>query len=147
MKESRYNVQTGKLIRPTENEINFLLRLFWEAKHHSSGGSYNMLAAWVRRSQRVIGRNELVRPANTISNDYPDICGVHAELNLWHKHKDLKGGTVYLAGRRSNSGTEMSNTACCIYCASLLAATGVKNVIFVFDEKFAKTNPINLTEV
>lgn len=114
---------------PSDSEIATLLKVQWDSQFHESGGSYNMIARWVKASHVVIGRNNLYRPANTIDVAYPDICGVHAELDLFNKKKSLRGGIVYIAGRRYN-GSEMPNTMPCRYCSAILGASGVRHIVF-----------------
>ena len=88
-----------------------------------------MLARWVKGSRSAIGKNRLNRPAATVTDVYPDICGIHAELNLFH-NSSFRGGTVYIAGAKQRSGTTMLNTHPCEYCMAIMIAAGVRSVVF-----------------
>lgn len=115
---------------PTSSDISMLLTVTEISTKHSSGGSYDMVAAWSKGSRFEFGFNRLNRAASTIDKSYPDVCGVHAELDLWRKLDKLRGGTIYVAGKRSSSGTIMDNTRPCIYCSAILVEAGVRNVVF-----------------
>lgn len=128
-KMSRYNNKPTGLLIPTDSEVDTLLRLGFDAMDHDSGGSYNVLAKWQKGAHVVIGKNKLKRSANTLSDEYPSICGVHAELDLFSNAKTLKGGTVYVAGARA-SGSYMSTTKPCIYCSAILKASKVRHVVY-----------------
>jgi deoxycytidylate deaminase len=129
---------------PSISEYGILENLCRSASDHNSGGSYDMLAMWVKGSKWIQGRNRLDRPAYTIDPSYPEVCGVHAELDLWHKADSLNGGTVYIAGRRNNSGTIMTNTRPCIYCSAILIETGVRYAVFYVDGEPRKMRVSNL---
>lgn len=101
---------------------------------HSSGGSYDMAAMWCKGSRAVTGVNRLHRKASTITGGYPEVCGQHAELNLW-ANGIHRGGVVYVAGRLAGSGARMMSTVPCVYCAALLTQSGVRRIVcFVLGE-------------
>lgn len=100
---------------------------------HCSGGSFDMVCHYRKHSRLYIGYNKLDRPAITIDDQYPEFCGVHAELDLFRRHKNLDGGTIYIAGKLAKTGTMMPNTQPCIYCATILNEAGVKNAVFYED--------------
>jgi hypothetical protein len=119
----------------TKNDINILNKLAEQSLEHSSGGSYNMLAKWVKGGKSHVGINKLTRRASTIDENYPDACGVHAELDLFYRMPPIKGGTVYIAGTRARTRTRMPNTSPCIYCKTLLAEAYVRYVVFFQNNK------------
>ena len=119
----------------TKGDINILGKLSEQSLHHKSGGSYNMLAKWVKGSRSHLGLNRLTRRANTMDETYPEICGVHAELDLFYRTPSLKGGTVYIAGTRNKTKTQMPNTSPCIHCKALLAEAYVRYVVFYSDNE------------
>lgn len=97
-----------------------------------------MTAMWSKGKWIEVGNNELFRPANTIMADYPDICGVHAELDLCFSmtegnYDNMRGGTVYVLGKKASSGNLMSTTKPCIYCAAVLRLTRVRYLVY-FDQ-------------
>lgn len=107
------------------------------ASTHISGGRYNMVAAWVKGKRSVIGMNTTDRPAATAVDSYPDICGIHAELDVWMRCRavnlDMRGGTIYVVGRKAVNNNQMNTTKPCLYCRAILSSTQVRNVIY-FDE-------------
>jgi len=117
-------------LKVSKAEILTLDKLREQSLEHVSGGSYNMVAKWVKGSRSALGYNKLDRRATTINDAYPDICGVHAELDLFYKLPPVKGGTVYVAGSRARSLTYMPNTSPCIYCKTILAETYVRYIVF-----------------
>lgn len=137
-REERYNTP-NHTTKPTTKETRILDRLRQQSAHHTSGGSYNMLAAWVKGSTWHTGKNRLTRPANTIDPRYPELCGFHAELDLWNKVQ-FRGGTMYVAGTRE-SGTPMDNSTPCVYCAAILEAAQVRWVICYSNNTPIKTTP------
>lgn len=114
----------------SRSDIVILEKLRETSLDHISGGSYNMVAKWVKGSRSALGFNKLDRRATTINDAYPDICGVHAELDLFYKLPPVKGGTVYIAGSRARTLTFMPNTSPCIYCKTILAETYVRYIVF-----------------
>lgn len=108
------------------------------ALEHNSGGSYNMFAIWVKGSQVKIGKNALKRAAKAESELYPEICGFHAELDLYRQHPEMRGGTLYVAGRKNRSNAIMLNTKPCEYCSALLAGTRVNWVVYLKNGIFVK---------
>jgi len=112
------------------NDISILEKLSLDSKDHSSGGSYNMLARWIKGSRVITGKNRLDRPACTMNDDYPDICGVHAELDLFYRLPPVKGGTLYIAGSRAKTGVKMPNTSPCIYCHTIIRETNVRYIVY-----------------
>lgn len=121
-------------LKISKAEIATLDRVREISLDHISGGSYNMVAKWVKGSRSALGFNKLDRRATTINDAYPEICGVHAELDLFYKLPPVKGGTVYVAGSRARTSTFMPNTAPCIYCKTILAETYVRYIIFYNDD-------------
>lgn len=105
---------------------------------HESGGSYNMVAMYMKNSHREYGYNRLNRMANTVSDIYPDIFGMHAELDLYRKIGKKVGGTVFIAGTRQ-SGSKMLNSRPCCYCATILDLAGIRWVIYYDDGIPTKT--------
>lgn len=116
-----------------------------EVTDHNSGSSYNMLARYVKGQKLHTGRNNLYKPARNVAGHYPDICGTHAELDLWRIcGKMLSGGTLYVAGRRAKNNSIMGTTKPCEYCSTLLYQTRLNWVVFLDDGKFVKTKPKEL---
>lgn len=121
-------------LRVSKADVTILEKLREISLEHSSGGSYNMIAKWVKGSRSALGFNKLDRRATTINDAYPEICGVHAELDLFYKLPPVKGGTVYIAGSRAKTSTYMPNTSPCIYCKTILAETYVRYIVFYNDD-------------
>ena len=134
IKFTRYD--TYSTFRPTGNDQSILSKVAEESSYHVSGGNYNMLARWYKGSKVETGKNRLNRPASTLNVEYPDICGVHAELDLFFK-SNLKGGTVYIAGTRKN-GSKMNNTCPCIYCMTILRQAGIRSIVFYKESQASK---------
>lgn len=124
--------------RASSNDIAILEKLSQDSAEHSSGGSYNMLARWIKGSRVVTGKNRLDRPASTMNDDYPDICGVHAELDLFYRLPPIKGGTLYIAGSRAKTGAKMPNTSPCIYCHTIIRETNVRYIVYYNEGKAIK---------
>ncbi len=109
------------------------------AGNHSSGGSYNMVALWAKGSNIRIGYNELYRQANRTSQIYPEICGTHAELDLYRRMgADMRGGRLYVGGRKQSNNAIMMNTKPCVYCAQLLSTTKTNWIIYIDNTTFTK---------
>lgn len=113
------------------------------AESHDSGGSYSMVAMLCDPKPIIIGYNDLNNPAFLKHDSFPQECGMHAELSLWHQAAGrLQGGTVVVAGVVSKSRNEMVNTTPCRYCASLLSE--VRWIICNLEGKIVKTTPSEL---
>lgn len=125
-------------LKVSKADIITLEKLREISLEHMSGGSYNMVAKWVKGSRSALGYNKLDRRATTINDAYPEICGVHAELDLFYKLPPVKGGTVYVAGSRAKTMTFMPNTSPCIYCKTILAETYVRYIVFYNNDKPVK---------
>lgn len=124
-------------------------RIFHRAQElaydHRSGGQWNMVAIWRKGGRHFYGFNRLDRPAAPISDIYPEICGQHAELDLYRKHpENLGGGTVYVAGAHDSSGTLIESTRPCKYCAAILDASNVRFVVYRQDGYLIKARPKDL---
>jgi hypothetical protein len=130
LKYDRTLDQTQSEQKVSRSDIIILEKLRETSLDHMSGGSYNMVAKWVKGSRSALGFNKLDRRATTINDAYPEICGVHAELDLFYKLPPVKGGTVYVAGSRARTLTFMPNTSPCIYCKTILAETYVRYIVF-----------------
>lgn len=129
----------------TNRDIQNLTKAIDLALDHNSGGSYNMIALWVKGSNVVVGNNILKRPAYPQNDTYPEICGFHAELDLYKKMGNtMRGGTVYVGGRKARSNSIMINTKPCIYCANLLHETNTNWVVYIYNNQFTKTRIENL---
>jgi tRNA(Arg) A34 adenosine deaminase TadA len=128
----------------SESERAGLCRLTEDACGHTSHGSYDMLARWVRASRCVTGRNRLDRRATTMDDGYPVMSGCHAELDLWHRCRP-RGGTVFVAGVLAGSGSAMLTSQPCHFCAALLVASGVRRVVFWSGGDAVKAHPLTLT--
>lgn len=127
LRETRYEIPNT--FRPSPSEIEILWNLDQESRSHESGGSYNMLAQWRKGSRVATGRNRRNRRASTMSDDYPETCGIHAELALYHLVKP-RGGIVYVAGTRTSETSKMPTTVPCIYCMALLEGCKIRAVVF-----------------
>lgn len=104
-----------------------------------------MMAYYVKGATRTVGRNSLYRNASTLADHYPDICGVHAELDLWRMcGRMMRGGTLYVAGRKAKNGSIMGTTKPCEYCAALLSQTRLNFVVFLDQGEFVKCKPKDL---
>ncbi len=126
----------------TEKDKSYMRQAQQFANNHDSGSTYDMVAMYAKGSLRLLGGNQLNRPANTISELYPDWRGVHAELDLWltiHKmDREIRGGTVYVAGKKSQSKICLSTTKPCVYCAAILVSTKINFVVFYHDRTIKK---------
>lgn len=127
-------------VTPNSREIATLDRLQRKAFEHCSKGSYNMVSVARKGSTHIYGYNRLDRPASTISDTYSDICGVHCELDIWQQQNDLKGYTVFVAGRREKTSSAMPNTRPCVYCSVILFQAGAKNAIYYENGKPCKAS-------
>lgn len=141
---SLYYPKPEEIKIPSLSEVATLHRLANSAYSHESGGTYDMVAYWIKGSHLIAGYNRLDRPAMTIHDDYPDILGVHAELDLYRRAKSLKGGTVFIAGKINKSGSRMRNTRPCAYCSVILHECGVKNVVYYNNGSPAKASVSDL---
>lgn len=147
-RNSRY-VHRSKIPENTLYLTNDDLRKYWTlvatTRNHNSGGSYSMIAMWSKGSRIAVGKNRLDRLANTLDNGYPEISGVHAELDLWRLNTGgLKGGTVYIAGTLSGTKSAMTNTRPCRYCVPILAQLGVRHVVFMLNSEVTKCRVTDL---
>jgi deoxycytidylate deaminase len=124
-----YCDKEGDPMNCSDSDIGTLFKVAYDSNQHSSGGSYNMMARWMKGSFVITGANRLHKPAHLVDSSYPDISGIHAELDSWKQHKKMKGGTIYVAGTVEASGNLMQNTLPCVYCASLLFSSGVRFVV------------------
>lgn len=99
-----------------------------------------MIALIVKGNRRIIGRNDLYRPAGTLASHYPEMCGVHAELDAWRQIRGkIRGGTAYVAGKHSNlARNPMTNTAPCPMCVVILEDLGIRNAVFFLNGKPAR---------
>ena len=122
------------LYSPSVREMEMLNDLAVVSKLHESGGSYNMVAMYVKNSHREYGYNRLDRLATTVSDIYPDVFGMHAELDLYRKIGRKVGGTVIIAGTRQ-TGSKMFNSRPCCYCATILDLAGIRWAIYYDDGK------------
>lgn len=119
------------VLRLTNDDLRKYWTLVGTTRSHCSGGSYSMIAMWSKGSRVAVGKNRLDRLAHTLDNGYPEISGVHAELDLWRLNTDgLRGGTVYIAGTLSGTKSAMTNTRPCKYCVPILMQLGVRHVVF-----------------
>lgn len=139
LKYDKLTDQIDHNFKVSRSDILILEKLRETSLDHVSGGSYNMVAKWVKGSRSALGFNKLDRRATTINEAYPEICGVHAELDLFYKLPPVKGGTVYVAGSRARTHTPMPNTSPCIYCKTILAETYVRYIVF-----YENNQPIKL---
>lgn len=122
----------------TNRDQIYLTKAIDLALDHSSGGSYNMVALWVKGSNVIAGNNILKRLARHENETYPEICGFHAELDLYKKSPNMRGGTIYVGGRKRTSNSIMINTKPCEYCATLLMTTKVNWVVYLHKSRFIK---------
>jgi len=97
-----------------------------------------MVALYVKGSRIIVGKNDLIRPATTMNASYPDIAGVHCELSCYYKNPQMRGGTIYVAGRKASSSSIMMNSRPCRYCAALLQSTRTNWIVFVQEGTFVK---------
>lgn len=114
---------------PSVREAEMLNDLMVTSRLHESGGSYNMISMYVKNSHREYGFNRLKRLASTVSDIYPEVFGMHAELDLYRKMGRRSGGTVFIAGTRNN-GSKMVNSRPCCYCATILDLAGIRWAIY-----------------
>lgn len=114
--------------------------------NHDSGGSYSMIASWRGKgSARAAGFNSLQRCSKVERASYPEVCGMHAELDLYLRFDHLDGGTVAVAGVKRN-GRVMANTRPCAYCAAILTQMGVDWVLYRSDEAVVKSRPSDILD-
>lgn len=115
---------------------NLLARAFF----HSSGGSYDMVAMFVKGKRRVIGYNRLNDPASVHCDGYKAINGRHAELNVKELCEragiDMRGGTLYIVGVRGVN--QMLNTAPCEMCRGWLNDTKIKRFVYFNEGQLIK---------
>lgn len=135
----------GHTLDPSERDLRMMFQAQAMARGHESGGTYDMAAMWVKGSRRAVGTNKLTDPAILKSQIYDYRCGMHAELAMWYYNRErIFGGTVYVAGKLNSSGSEMTNTAPCIYCASIIDLAGVRFVVYCKDGEVVKSRPKEL---
>lgn len=134
------------VIKPSRKDIETLSKSFGLVRDHDSGGSYSMAAVLRKSKPKAVGYNSLFSPAVLKNDTYPELCGVHAELNLWMQYPDMGGATVYITGVISKSRNLMTNTMPCIYCASLMQAAGARYVVCYVDSKIIKVRTSELTK-
>lgn len=104
-----------------------------------------MVALAVTKGNHVYGKNRLRRSASTVTDTYPDVCGIHAELDLYRLlGKGLNRSNIYVAGRHESSGSVLNTTRPCLYCAAILDACNVRYVIYYQDGEPVKTTPKEL---
>lgn len=137
---NRYS-KAAILLEITNKDESMMSHAQTIANAHCSGGTYNMAAVWVKSKPKATGTNKLSHPATKENPSYPEMCGMHAELDLWRKNGHIAGGTVYVAGTIEQSGNEMPNTKPCVYCAAVLYLAGVRFVVYRKDGEIAKTRP------
>lgn len=129
-------------------KVNYLLGL---ASDHSPGGKYGMVAGWVKGKRLIIGYNNTDRPAATAVDGYPVSCGIHAELDIFLQARDtdteIRGGTMYVVGRKRTNNKVMSNTSPCIYCKTILSSTKVRAVVFFRNGILQKTSSEELWQM
>lgn len=131
----------------SSKDISLLHLADQQASTHNSGGSYDMVALLAKSKPVAFGFNSLSNPAILKSSIYPEMCGMHAELDLWRQcPEDMKGGSVYVAGRATKSTNMMANTTPCVYCAAILTLAGVRHIICYSDNNVIKTAPQRLTD-
>lgn len=130
-------------ITPTKRDYTFFARTQLAAVQHSSGGSFDMVALYVKGSTHSWGFNKLRRSAAVTDSTYPEIMGMHAELDLYRR-SIKSSGTVYIAGNHHKSGTPLVNSGPCLYCAAILKAACVRYVVFVYKGVIVKTSPVSL---
>src|SRR5260221_14043259 len=95
-RHQNYSEMPSICLAPSRKDFAQIARVQADAYEHTSYGTFNMLALWVKGSVFAYGYNYLKRPANKINNAYGTICGLHAELDLYRKY-NIKGGTVFIA--------------------------------------------------
>lgn len=106
-----------------------------------------MLACHVKGSRFATGKNELKRSGSTMDSSFVNpLVGVHAELCLY-ANNSIRGGTVFIVGVRSKSGTPLSTTRPCNYCAAILDAAKVRFVVYMQDGIATKCSPTFLLTV
>jgi len=133
------------VLRLTNDDLRKYWTLVGTTRSHCSGGSYSMIAMWSKGSRVAVGKNRLDRLAHTLDNGYPEISGVHAELDLWRLNTDgLRGGTVYIAGTLSGTKSAMTNTRPCKYCVPILMQLGIRHVVFSLDSEVTKCRVTDL---
>lgn len=134
-------VITGnKMARLTERDKSIMEMLSVQAELHNSLGTYHMVAAYARHSFLLIGYNKLTDPASRKSEHYHPRHGRHCELHLITQMKALgksiKGGTVYVAGRRN---LRLPNTSPCIACRKSLNDSGtVRYLVYCLNGQLVK---------
>lgn len=128
-RNARYkHVMKLDMLDPSNREAD----TFWSIADgitHSSGTGRDIVAVAVKGSKWAMGKNYLTREARSMSDLYPDGCGVHAELDLWHSGVSLGRSTVYVAGIAENSGNALQSTMPCCYCSAILFQANVKKVV------------------
>lgn len=118
-----------ELHTPTKKQYGLLADVQSDVYHHNSGGSFNMMAVWNKGSVWATGKNDLYRSASNFSDIYPEMCGIHAELDI-QRNNNIKGGTIYIAGYHESSGSPLANTRPCRYCATILDLEKVRWVVY-----------------
>lgn len=117
---------------------------------HDSGCHYSMAAVMGKSKPIAHGLNTLHFPANSVdlgrtSVRYPDMCGVHAELDLYRSnHWRMSGTTVVVAGVVTKNGNLMENTMPCVHCAQTLQSAGVRRVCFSLNGQWVWDYPRRL---
>lgn len=87
-----------------------------------------------------MGFNNLFSPAQLKYSVYPEISGMHAELQVCIDNpSNTKDSSIYIAGRIISSGSKMTSTLPCHICAEFLVE---KQVRWVY--AYHKTRPIKI---
>lgn len=134
-------VITGnKMARLTARDKSIVTMLEAQAELHSSGGTYQMVAAYVRHSFMLIGYNKLTNPASRKSRHYHSRQGMHSELHLVTQMKaigkSIQGGTVYVVGRRKKP---LPNSSPCAACRQTLKDEGnVRYLVYLLEGVLVK---------
>jgi deoxycytidylate deaminase len=51
----------------------------------------------------------------------------------------MRGGRIYVGGRKRSNNAIMQNTKPCVYCAELLSTTNTNWIVYVENTQFKKT--------
>lgn len=138
-------------MKPTANETQILQSLHSHALAHRSGGTFDVVALLIDGKERVLGKNRLCRPADTIYDGFKDEwegpywCGVHAELDCYRRRPRVRNGFIYVVGARSGSRI-LSTTKPCPSCQVVLHEMGVRWAVYYLDGQPTKSRVSHLLQ-
>lgn len=98
-----------------------------------------MVAVWSKGARYAVGRNNLYKAPRVpygVDVEYPEPKQLHAETDLWWnlRSTEVRGGSVYIVGKRSSNDQPMTTTIPCESCCALFFHSQVNHVICSIDK-------------